>query len=217
MVSTHAVLGIAAIELGMALTPGPNMLYVASRAITQGRKAGAISLAGVAAGFLVYLVATTAGLATIFALVPAVYTVLKLAGAAYLLWLAYKAFKPGGESVFAPKPLPAESAGRLFSMGLVTNLLNPKIAILYVSLLPQFVEPDRGNVAAQSFILGLVVVAIGVTVNGVIMMMAGSLSTFLSGRPSWLRVQRYLMGTVLAGMAVRLIFDRSRATVAATP
>nr|WP_202897607.1 LysE family translocator [Actinopolymorpha pittospori] len=210
----HAFLGIAAVAIGLVLTPGPNMIYLVSRSVTQGRRAGMISLAGVAAGFLVYLVAATAGIATIFSLVPAVYTALKLAGAAYLLWLAWKAVRPGGDSAFSPKALPADPPRKLFAMGLVTNLLNPKIAILYVSLLPQFVDPARGHVAAQSLTLGVTQIVVALTVNAVIVLTAGSIAAFLSRRPTWLRVQRYVMGTVLAALAIRIAADRSRAVVA---
>ncbi|WP_405021580.1 LysE family translocator [Kitasatospora sp. NBC_00070] len=215
MVSLGAVAGVAAMELGMALIPGPNMIYLASRSITQGRRAGLISLAGVAVGFLVYLGVATAGLATIFAVVPAVYTALKFGGAGYLLYLAWQAVRPGGASVFAPKELAVDRPRRLFTMGLVTNLLNPKIAILYVSLLPQFIDPARGHVAAQSFLLGLVQVTVGITVNCAVMLAAGTIAGFLGRRPTWLRVQRYLMGTVLAGLAVHIAADRSKALVPA--
>jgi threonine/homoserine/homoserine lactone efflux protein len=207
MVRTAALLGIAGVALGLVVTPGPNMIYLVSRSITQGRKAGMISLLGVAAGFLCYLLAATAGIATLFALVPPVYTALKVAGAAYLLWLAWNAVRPGGHSAFAPKPLPPDPPRRLFTMGLVTNLLNPKIAVLYVSLLPQFVNVGRGHVALQTLELGLTQICVALTVNSLIVLSAGSLSRFLTARPNWLRVQRYLMGTVLAGLAVRIGLD----------
>ena len=207
MVSTAALLGIAGVALGLVLTPGPNMIYLVSRSITQGRRAGLVSLLGVAAGFLVYLAAATAGIAALFALVPPVYTALKIGGAAYLLWLAWNAVKPGGRSAFDPQPLPADPPRRLFTMGLVTNLLNPKIAILYVSLLPQFVNTGRGHVAQQTLLLGVTQISIALTVNCLIVLSAGSLSRFLTARPLWLRIQRYLMGTVLAGLAVRIGTD----------
>jgi threonine/homoserine/homoserine lactone efflux protein len=184
--------------------------------VTQGRRAGLISLTGVAAGFVVYLVAATAGLATMFVLVPPVYTALKLAGAGYLLYLAWQAVKPGGRSAFRPKELPVDPPRRLFAMGLVTSLLNPKIAVLYVSLLPQFVDPARGHVATQSLILGLIQVTISLTVNALIVISAGSVAAFLTRRPGWLTAQRYLMGAVLSGLAVRLLLDRTRA-VTVTP
>jgi threonine/homoserine/homoserine lactone efflux protein len=214
MVSINAVAGMAAVALGLVLTPGPNMIYLVSRAVTQGRRAGMVSLAGVAVGFLVYLAAATAGIAAVFALVPPVYTAVKLLGAAYLLWLAWRTVRPGGVSVFEPTRLPPDPPRRLFTMGLLTNLLNPKIAILYVSLLPQFVDPARGHVAAQSFTLGLTQISVALTFNAVIVLTAGSVAGFLGRRPGWLRVQRYVMGTVLAGLAVRLAADRSRAAVA---
>ncbi|PSL05429.1 threonine/homoserine/homoserine lactone efflux protein [Haloactinopolyspora alba] len=216
MITTSAVVGIALVALGLVLTPGPNMIYLVSRSVTQGRRAGLISLIGVAAGFFVYLVAAAVGIAAVFTLVPALYTAVKLAGAGYLLWLAWKTLRPGGSSVFSPEPMPPDAPRRLFTMGLVTNLLNPKIAILYVSLLPQFVDPDRGSVAVQSLLLGLTQIAVALTVNALIVLTAGSLAAFLGARPTWLRVQRFVMGSVLAALAVRMITDRSR-PAAATP
>ncbi len=210
MITLSAALGIAVIALGLVLTPGPNMIYLVSRSITQGRRAGLISLTGVAAGFFVYLLAAATGIAAVFALVPALYTALKIVGAAYLLWLAWQAIRPGGISIFTPEPVAHDTSRRLFTMGLLTNLLNPKIAILYVSLLPQFVDPDRGGVALQSLMLGLVQIAVALTVNALIVITSGALATFFGRRPIWLRAQRFVMGSVLAGLAVRMITDRSR-------
>lgn len=204
----------ALVALGLVLTPGPNMIYLVSRSVTQGRRAGLVSLLGVAAGFGVYLLAAVAGIAALFALVPALYTAVKLAGAAYLLWLAWQTVRPGGDPPFEPTPLPEDRARRLFAMGFLTNLLNPKIAILYVSLLPQFVDPARGGVAAQSLVLGLTQITIALTLNAAIVFTAGSVASFLGRRPLWLRAQRYLMGTVLAGLALRIAADRSHATAA---
>ncbi|MER6817372.1 LysE family translocator [Spirillospora sp. NPDC000708] len=214
MISPAALAAIALVALGLVLTPGPNMIYLVSRSVTQGRRAGLVSLGGVALGFVLYVVAATAGITTVFRLVPPVYTVLKLAGAGYLLWLAWQAVRPGGTAVFAPRELPADPPRRLFAMGLVTNLLNPKIAILYVSLLPQFVDPSRGHAAVQSLLLGLTQITVAITVNALIVLGAGSIAAFLTRRPAWQRVQRYLMGSVLAGLAVRIGLDRTRAAVA---
>lgn len=209
VVSTEALIGIALIELGLVVIPGPNMIYLVSRSVTQGRRAGLTSLAGVGVGFLVYLLAATAGLATLFALVPQIYVALKLAGAAYLLWLAWGALRPGGSSAFTPNPLAPDRPRKLFGMGLLTCLLNPKIAILYISLLPQFVDPSRGHVAAQSLILGLTQLAVGVGVNAIFVITAGSVAIFFSRKPLWARIHRYLMGTALAVFAVKLATDRT--------
>lgn len=204
MVETSSMVGIAVVALGLVLTPGPNMIYLVSRSITQGRAAGLISLLGVAAGFLVYLAAAATGLATVFLAVPAAYTILKVAGALYLGYLAWKAVRPGAPSVFTPREMPHDTSRRLFSMGLLTNLLNPKIAVLYVSLLPQFIDPGRGSVALQSLSLGAVQIVVALTVNALIVVFAGTLAEFLSSRPSWMRAQRWLMGSVLGYLAVRL-------------
>lgn len=210
MIETAAVLGVAAAALGMVLTPGPNMMYLVSRSVSQGRRAGLVSLGGVAAGFGVYLAAATAGITAVFAVVPGLYLAVKLAGAGYLLWLAWQAVRPGGTSVFVPTELPADSTGRLFTMGLVTNLLNPKIAIMYMALIPQFVVPEHGRVWLQSLCLGSVQIAVALTVNGLIALGAGTIAAFLTGRPLWLRIQRYVMGTMLGGIAVLLATDRAR-------
>ena len=210
LVSNEALLGIALVELGLVIVPGPNMIYLISRSIAQGRRAGLISLAGVGLGFLTYLLAASAGLATLFALVPEIYLTLKLAGAAYLLWLAWQAFRPGGTSVFATQELEPDRPRKLFGMGLLTCLLNPKIAILYISLLPQFLDPSRGHLGLQSLILGLGQLTVGVVMNGVFVITAGSVAVFLSRRPTWMRIHRYLTGTALAVFAIRLATDRAR-------
>ncbi|MEU7630888.1 LysE family translocator [Nocardia sp. NPDC049220] len=210
MIEMAAVAGVSAAALGMVLTPGPNMMYLVSRTVSQGRRAGLVSLGGVAAGFGVYLAAATAGITAVFAVVPGLYLVVKLAGAGYLGWLAWQAVRAGGVSVFAPTALPADPPRRLFTMGLVTNVLNPKIAIMYMALIPQFVTPEHGRVWLQSLCLGSVQIAVALTGNGLIVLGAGGLATFLTGRPLWLRTQRYLMGTVLGTIAVLLATDRAR-------
>ncbi len=210
IVSVEALAGIALIELGLVVIPGPNMIYLVSRSVAQGRRAGLISLAGVGVGFGVYMLAAAAGLATLFALVPEIYVTLKLAGAAYLLWLAWNALRPGGGSVFTPNELAPDRPRKLFGMGLLTCILNPKIAILYISLLPQFVDPSRGHIGLQSLLLGFTQLAVGVAVNGVFVITAGSVAVFFTRRPTWMRVHRYLTGTALAAFAIRLATDRAR-------
>lgn len=210
MVSLTALAAFSAVALGMVLTPGPNMAYLVSRSICQGRTAGMISLAGVALGFVTYMLLAAFGITALVFAVPYAYDALRLAGAAYLGWLAWSALKPGGRSPFEVRDLPPDSPRRLFAMGLLTNLLNPKIAALYLSLLPQFVDAERGDVLAQTLVLGATQIAISVTVNALIVLAAGAVAAFLVGRPLWMAVQRWLMGTVLALLAVRMAFDTGR-------
>ncbi|OLP56738.1 lysine transporter LysE [Rhizobium rhizosphaerae] len=210
MPETASLLAFALIAFGMVLTPGPNMVYLISRSICQGRKAGLISLGGVALGFLVYMTCAALGITAIVMAVPYAYDALRFAGALYLLYLAWQAVKPGGRSPFQVRDLPKDSPRKLFMMGLLTNLLNPKIAVMYLSLLPQFVSMEHGSVLTQSLILGTVQIVISLTVNAIIAIAAGSIALFLANRPTWLAVQRWLMGTVLAGLAVRMATEARR-------
>ena len=206
----HATLGFALLCLGMALTPGPNMIYLTSRSISQGPAAGLTSLAGTALGFVVYSLLAAFGLTALLFTVPVAYDVLRFGGALYLAWLAWQALKPGGRSPFAPRELPRDSRRKLVTMGFMTNLLNPKAALLYLSLLPQFIDPASGSVFAQAVILGSMQIAISLSVNGLLAITAGSIAGFLGTRPAWLAVQRRLMGTVLAGLALRMALDARR-------
>jgi threonine/homoserine/homoserine lactone efflux protein len=210
MVPTTTLLAFSGVALGMAVTPGPNMMYLASRSISQGRAAGLVSLGGVAVGFVVYLVLTAFGITALAMAVPVAYDVLRVAGAAYLAYLAWQALRPSARSPFEVRDLPPDSRRRLFVMGLLTNLLNPKAAALYLSLLPQFIEPGRGSVLAQSLQLGAVQIAVSMLVNTTVICTAGALAAFLATRPTWARVQRRLMGAVLGGLAVRMALDTRR-------
>ncbi|WP_420144501.1 LysE family translocator [Sphingobium sp.] len=208
MPETDHLIAFSLISLGMVLTPGPNMIYLISRSISQGRRAGMISLLGVACGFLFYMVAAAFGITALLMAVPFAYDALRIGGALYLLWLAWNAVRSGGRSPFHIRSLPQDSPRRLFTMGLVTNLLNPKVAMIYLSLLPQFVDPTQGHILGQSLILGFAQISISLSVNALIACMAGSIAGFLDARPLWLTVQRWFMGTVLGGLAIRMAVER---------
>src|ERR1700726_3018833 len=151
------------------------------------------------------------GITALLFAVPFAYDALRLAGAAYLFSLAWQAVRPNGRSPFQVKKLKVDGPRKLFAMGFVTNLLNPKIAMLYLALLPQFIDPAAGTVLSQSLALGAIQIAISVSVQSMITLAAGSIALFLGTRPSWLLVQRWLMGTVLAGLAVRMALETRRA------
>ena len=206
-----ALLGFALVSFGMVLTPGPNMIYLISRSITQGPAAGIVSLGGVALGFVFYMLCAAFGITALLFAVPYAYDALRFGGALYLLWLAWQVLKPNGRSPFQVRELAVDGPRKLFAMGFVTNLLNPKIAMLYLALLPQFIDPAQGSVLAQSLVLGSIQIVISVSVNGIIALTAGSIASFLGTRPSWLLLQRYLMGTVLAGLAMKMAFEARRA------
>jgi threonine/homoserine/homoserine lactone efflux protein len=210
MPEVTSLLAFGLIAFGMVCTPGPNMIYLISRSICQGPKAGLISLGGVALGFVFYMLSAALGITALVFAVPFAYEVLKFGGAIYLGWLAWNALKPGGRSAFVVRELPKDTSQKLFVMGFVTNLLNPKAAVLYLSLLPQFVKPELGSVFLQSISFGFTQIAISLTVNAMIAVTAGSIAAFLANRPFWMTVQRYLMGTVLAGLAIRMATEAQK-------
>ena len=207
MPSSAALLAFALVSLGMVLTPGPNMIYLISRSISQGRVAGLISLGGVALGFVFYMLCAAFGITALLFAIPFAYDALRFAGAAYILWLAWQAVKPGGRSPFQVHRLPADGPRKLFAMGFLTNLLNPKIAMLYLALLPQFIDPAAGSVLMQSLVLGTVQIAVSVSINALIATAAGSIAAFLATRPVWMLVQRWIMGTMLAALAVTMAVE----------
>jgi threonine/homoserine/homoserine lactone efflux protein len=211
MPELSSLLGFALVSLGIVLTPGPNMIYLISRSITQGPNAGLVSLGGVALGFVFYMLCAAFGITALLFAVPLAYDALRLAGTAYLLWLAWQALKPNGRSPFQVRKVAIDSSRKLFVMGLVTNLLNPKAAMLYLALLPQFIDPAQGHVLTQSLALGFTQIAISISVNTLIALLAGSIALFLARRPTWLLVQRWLMGTVLAGLAMKMALESRRA------
>ncbi|MEU6968142.1 LysE family translocator [Kitasatospora aureofaciens] len=205
MISSAAAGGMALVELGMALTPGPNMVYLVSRSISQGRAAGLVSLVGTAVGFLAYMALANLGLAVVFVAVPWLYIGLKAVGAAYLAFLAWQTLGPAGRGLFEPRSLQRDSHWKLLRMGLITNLLNPKVAILYLALIPQFIDPARGHATAQGFALGTVQIAVGLTVNGLIVLAAGTVAGLLKRRPAWGKWQRWITGSLLGAVAIVLV------------
>lgn len=210
MIPLNDLLLFAGAALLMVLTPGPNMIYLISRSICQGRRAGVISLFGVVAGFLVHMLAAAAGLTALFMAVPLAYELLKWFGAAYLLYLAWQAVRPGARSPFEARSLPVDPPRKLFLMGFLTNLLNPKIAVFYLSIFPQFVSAGHGSVFTQSIVLGLTQISISFSVNLCIALFAARMAAWFASNPRWLAVQRYVMGFVLAALAVRLVTEQRR-------
>ena len=208
MSESHNILAFALVSLGMALTPGPNMIYLISRSISQGRAAGLVSLGGVALGFIFYMICAAFGLTALMMAVPYAYDALRIAGVLYLLWMAWQSVRPGGRSPFQLKELPRHSPRKLFLMGFLTNLLNPKIAIVYLSLLPQFINPAHGSVLGQSLLLGMTQIVISVSINAVVAISAGTIALFLLRRPSFAVIQRWLMAGVLTGLAVKIASER---------
>lgn len=210
MIAAHDVLIFTAACVLMVLTPGPNMIYLISRSICQGRAAGVTSLVGVVAGFFVHMLAAAVGLTAVFLAVPMAYEALKWAGALYLLWMAWQAVRPGARSPFEARELVPDSSSKLVAMGFLTSVLNPKVALFYLSILPQFISPAHGSMFIQSILLGLIQISVSFTVNLLIALFASGIAVWFVRNPLWLAVQRYVMGFVLAALAVRLMLEQRK-------
>ena len=206
--ATLSVFAVAC--LALAATPGPDMLLIASRSVSQGRAAGFASLAGIQLGTYCHAMAAAFWLSQLFVAVPMTYDAVRFAGAAYLLFLAWQAFlSPGGKSA-APATQTMLSVRTIFRQGLVTNLLNPKMALFVLALFPQFVRPEAGGTAVQIMLLATVLNLIGLAVNGIVIMTASRFKSVLHRNGRFQRLPQLLLGTVFAGLAVRLALDGRR-------
>ncbi len=208
MFTLQELLLFALASLVLVLTPGPNMVYCVSRSLTQGPRAGLLSLAGVVLGFAVHLLAASLGLTALLLAVPLAFDAIRIAGALYLLWMAWQAVKPGGAAPFQTRALPHDGPRKLFAMGFMTNVLNPKVAMFYLSFFPQFLHPERGHWLLQCLALGAIQIAVSGGVNALLVVGAGRVSRFLNRSPRWVAAQRWFMGTVLAALALRLLTER---------
>ena len=202
---TLAVFIVATIALN--LSPGPDMLYVISRSLEQGRRAGIVSALGIGAGTLVHTSVTAIGLSAILLSFPVAFEVIKFAGAAYLAFLGLRMLlsSRAGTSKKSPEPTGHRHLGSVFRQGVITNVLNPKVALFFLAFLPQFVDYSKGSVALQIILLGLIFDASGTSWNILIAVVAGHASELLKGRSSFSLVQRVLPGVILLALGVLVL------------
>lgn len=202
MPDLHSLALFLAAGLALNLTPGPDMLYVAARSAAEGRAAGVASAFGIAAGTLVHIALVAGGLAALLAAVPVAYTAVRLAGAAYLVYLGVRSLvRPAG---LAERALTPASRWAVFRQGVVTNVLNPKVALFFLAFLPQFVDPARGSAALQVLALGLLFNTSGTLVNLVVALgtSGAAAGLRLSGRAA--RLLERATGALFIALGVRL-------------
>lgn len=195
--------------IALNLTPGPDMLLIASRSLSQGRASGFMSLAGIQAGTYCHALAAALGLSQLFVTVPVAYDVVRFAGAAYLAYLAWKAFTSTTVplAVDIPQVL---SLADIFKQGLVTNVLNPKMALFVLALFPQFVQPDKGSLVTQMMVLATVLNFTGLLVNGAVIVLATKLRSRITGNLQVAKRLNQLLGVVFLGLACRLALVSGR-------
>jgi threonine/homoserine/homoserine lactone efflux protein len=192
---------IAAIAVN--LTPGPDIAYVATRTLAEGRAAGVAGAFGIAAGTLVHTLLAALGLSSLFTYAPVAFDVVKYAGAAYLVWIAIRLWCQGNDGD-AATPIEAPGVGRAFVDGALTNILNPKVALFFLALLPQFVDQGKGGIASQMIVLGLAFNTTGTLVNVAIALVTARARGVVQASPFVTRVIRRLTAAVFLGLAARL-------------
>jgi len=211
MIPLNDLLLFTLAALILVISPGPNMIYLISRSITQGRGAGIISLAGVICGFLFHIILVSFGLTAVLFAIPFAFNILKTLGVAYLLYLAYQAIKPNGQNIFEIKnDVPVDKSGKLFIIGFLTNVLNPKVAVFYLSFFPQFIKPAYGSIMTQSLQLGITQVIVSFTINFTIVLTAAKVASFFAKNPIWVKVQKWLMASVLTALALKMALTKTK-------
>src|SRR3954447_23693665 len=186
-------------ETALIVIPGPAVLYIVAQSVGQGRRAGLVSASGVASGGLVHVFGAAIGLSGLLLSSATLFSAVKFAGAGYLIYLGGRRLL-GLEASALATPTEARSRARLYRDGAVVNILNPKTALFFYAFLPQFLEPDRGSVALQALVLGVLFVAIALVSDSMWALASGSAAGWLRGRPLMVRVERWVTGTVLVGL-----------------
>jgi threonine/homoserine/homoserine lactone efflux protein len=207
VIETSTLVAFVLLNTSFALIPGPDVLCILSNAVTRGQRAGAGVCLGIATGCLFHVACATLGLSAVLLAVPTAFFAVKLAGAAYLLWLGWQMLRHPVPVTGAASPHALRSP---FVQGVLSNVLNPKIAIFFVAILPQFIAPERGNVAAQALLLGLVSIASGTAVNLVTAALGAKARAFLLARERWFRRLQQAAGGMLIALGLRVALERAR-------
>lgn len=192
----------------MALVPGPDLLFITATGLASGPRAGVLAAVGMSAGLAVHTTAAALGLGVLIQAFPTAFTVVRIAGAIYLVYLAISSFRAAASSALEEAPEERRPpARRIFGRALLTNLANPKVIAFYLAFFPQFIDPGKGHVTAQFFVLGALFIVVGLSVDASAGLLAGRLGDFVRGRPVVQRWLHRLSGTVFAALAIRLAVD----------
>ena len=200
MPTLSTVLAFAAASLALLLIPGPAVLYVLNRSVSDGRRVGLAAVAGLELGNLVHVLAAAAGLSAVLATSAAAFNAVKWLGVAYLVYVGLRTLIRPPVAIDADRP--GISPRRAFTQGIVVNVLNPKVALFFLSFLPQFIHPTDGRVGTQALVLGLVFVTIGCITDSTYSLVASTLRSALLGGRTLPFIRRYVAGTVFIGLGL---------------
>jgi threonine/homoserine/homoserine lactone efflux protein len=193
----------------LILTPGPDMIYVLTRGIAQGKQAGVVSALGVTLGILVHTLAAALGLAIVLQTSALAFRIVKYVGALYLLYLGMKTLKDRSSLTLAPGHQPRQLR-TLFWQGVLSNVTNPKVALFFLAFLPQFVHPNQGHVPVQMIMLGLIFAFFGVIYLSGLGYTAGHVGTWIAQHPRYLKPLRWATGGIFLGLGLRLALSERR-------
>jgi threonine/homoserine/homoserine lactone efflux protein len=205
MFSSSTLLVFSLAALGLLVIPGPAVLYIVTRSVAQGRRAGLASVVGIELATLVHSAAAALGLSAILAASALAFNIVRYAGAAYLVYLGIRTFftKPGSDEGEKNAP---QSYAQLFGKGFLVNLLNPKTALFFYAFLPQFVDPSRGAAVPQILLLGLLFVAMASCTDSIYALVGSGLGSLVTRRPKFRQVQRFVSGGIYVALGVAAAF-----------
>jgi threonine/homoserine/homoserine lactone efflux protein len=206
---TNLILFLTA-SMALIATPGPDMVYVLTRGVAQGRRAALVSACGVCSGLAVHTSFAAIGLSALLARSAVAFSLVRYAGAAYLIYLGIRALLNEESYAISREVRPTTGLGRVFFQGVASNVLNPKVALFFLAFLPQFVSPDVGSSVLQMFVLGVIFALLGLLFLGFVAYFSGTLGDWLGSRPSFANSLRWLTGNVLVGLGLRLALPERR-------
>ena len=204
MIPLNDFLIFALATLMLNITPGNDMLYVATRSTSQGVKAGIVSALGIAGGCIVHLLAAVIGLSAIIANSALAFDIIKYAGAAYLIYLGVKSILSKQNKFSINSNVEKKSLSSLFWQGVLTNVLNPKVALFFLAFLPQFIHPEKGNTSLQILLLGLWFNFSGTIVNCIVALLFGKLGNWLADKQAFIKWQNKVTGLLLIGLGIKV-------------
>lgn len=208
MPSTDILIAFTAAALLMNISPGPSNLYVVARAIAQGTKGGVVAAMGLAVGSMVHVIATVLGLSVIFSQSPALYTVVKLAGAAYLIYLGISYWKSKTvDTDKVVKQVKTKPLSSVFRESIIVEVTNPKTALFFIALLPQFVVPESGPVSLQLLVLGVIVTISALPCDVLVAISSSKASNWLLKNERAQKIQERISSSILLGMGAFIVAD----------
>jgi len=200
--SAAHISAFAAAGFLLLLTPGPAVLYIVGRSVEQGRLAGVVSVLGITTGTLLHVAAAVVGLSALITSSVLAFSIVKYAGAAYLIYIGVRRLLSRGDPSIEVLRLPRRSLWRLYSDGFIVNLLNPKTALFFLAFLPQWIDAAEGGVPSQIAFLGLLFAGMGLMSDGTYALLAGTAGGWMRRRRGFLKAERYVTGGVFIGLGV---------------